>query len=379
MAYNTSASETKPSLVIHVLTSLDYGGVERHMEIIASVLDHSPMRHIFVAIGSGGAAETKLRSLGADVRCLGQKTNIPSLGGLMALIKLFRRERPLAVHTHGAEANFHGLLAALLARVPVRIGEEIGIPCHSNKAKGIFRLVYGTAHRVVGISQSVTDWLVASGEVSQNKATRIYNPVQLPALNQHIAVPPDVFRIGFVGRLESVKNPLALLDALLLLLADDTACELWFVGDGSERTELEQRISSKGLAEKVRLFGYQPNPDSLVRQCHVYVQPSLSEGFGLALVEAMGCGVPVIATAVGGAPEIIQHGKTGWLLPQASPALLAAALKEARQLGPEKLREMGLHARESVEGRFEPIHYLEQIEVLYRQFAEPQKAGSAAR
>ena len=73
-----------------------------------------------------------------------------------------------------------------------------------------------------------------------------------------------------------------------------------------------------GLTEKVKLWGYQSDPAELIRQCHVYVQPSISEGFGLALVEAMGCGVPVIATAVGGAPEIIKDGETGWLLPKAT-------------------------------------------------------------
>ena len=364
-----SSLKDEAPLVVHVLTSLDFGGVERHMEVIASALDHAQLRHMFVALGSGGAFESKLRGLGADVRCLGQKTRIPSLSALKALLRLFRRERPLAVHTHGAEANFHGLLAAWIARVPVRIGEEIGIPSHSTLARQIFRLVYGTSHRVIGISQSVTDWLVASGEVSRNKAMRIYNPVQLPALNEHTPLADDVFRIGFVGRLEAVKNPLALLDAFGTLAGSGVACELWFVGDGSERAELEQRIWTRGLTGKVRLWGYQSDPAPLIRQCHVYVQPSLSEGFGLALVEAMGCGLPVIATAVGGAPEIIDHGKTGWLLPQASPDLIAASLKDAWQLGPGKLREMGLRARKSVEGRFEPASYLVQIETMYRRLS----------
>lgn len=362
-----SPSKDEPHLVIHVVTSLDFGGVERHMEVIAGVLDHAQLRHMFVALGSGGAVESKLRSLGADVRCLGQKTSIPSLSALQALLRLFRRERPLAVHTHGAEANFHGLLAAWIAGVPARIGEEIGIPSHSTLARQIFRLVYKTAHRVIGISQSVTDWLVTSGEVSRNRAMRIYNPVQLPALNEHAPLASDVFRIGFVGRLEAVKNPLGLLDAFGTLADSGVACELWFIGDGSERAELQQRISKRGLTKKVKLFGYQSDPAPLVRQCHVYVQPSLSEGFGLALVEAMGCGLPVIATAVGGAPEIIDHGETGWLLPQASPELIAASLEGAWRLGPEKLREMGLRARKSVEGRFEPARYLAQIETLYRQ------------
>lgn len=372
-SFETIEVSTGKPLVIHVLTSLDFGGVERHMEVIASVLEHARMRHLFVAIGQGGATEVKLRAMGVEVICLGEKPGIPSFGAFIALWRFFSRERPQFIHTHGAEANFHGLLAAWLARVPVRIGEEIGIPSHGRKARWIFRGVYGTAHRVIGISQAVTQWLIANREAPQHKAVLIYNPVQLPALSQSHTLPYDFFRIGFVGRLEPVKNPLALLDAFGALLSDGHSCELWFIGDGSERDALEQRISERGLAEKVRLFGYQPDPASWVGQCHVYVQPSLSEGFGLALVEAMGCGVPVISTAVGGAPEIIEHGETGWLLPQASSELLAAALKAAQQLGPEKLRQMGLRARKSVEGRFEPVHYLERIEALYEQLV-PQRS-----
>ena len=308
-----------------------------------------------------------MRSLGADVRCLQEMTKIPSLGALKSLLKLFHRERPLVVHTHGAEANFHGLIAAWLARVPVRIGEEIGITNHGIKARTVFRLIYGMAHRVVGISQSVTDWLIASREAPQNKATRIYNPVRLPELKKGTPVQWDVFRIGFNGRLEPVKNPLALLEAFGAILANGISSELWLIGEGSERIALRERISQMGLTEKVKLWGYQSDPAKLIRQCHVYVQPSLSEGFGLALVEAMGCGVPVIATAVGGAPEIIQNGETGWLLPKANSEMIANALKVAHDFGPKKLSEVGIRARKSVEGRFEPKDYLKQIEFLYSE------------
>lgn len=363
----------KPSLVVHVLTSLDFGGVERHMEVIASVLEHARLRHMFVAIGNGGAAEAKLRALGADVRCLDQKIKIPSLGAIRALLILFRRERPYVVHTHGAEANFHGLIAAWLARVAVRIGEEIGIPNHSPKARHVFRLVYGAAHRVIGVSRVVTQWLTDSGEVPADKAIRIDNPVRLPALRPEGGGKESFLRIIFVGRLESVKNPSGLLTGFSKLLEQVGKAELWFVGDGSERPSLENAVRQTGLGERVTFFGFQKNPETYIYQCDVLVQPSHSEGFSLGLVEAMACGVPVISTAVGSAPEIIQPSSTGWLLPKPDPVLIAGALREAWDLGPKKLREMGLQARKSVEGRFEPINYLERIEALYGQL--PDKRG----
>lgn len=365
---NLSSLKREPPLVIHVLTSLDFGGVERHMEVIASVLNHARMRHRFIALGRGGATEEQLRSLGAEVLCLGQKVAIPSYGALKALLKLFRRETLSVVHAHGAEANFHALLAAWLARVPVRVGEEIGIPNHSNKAKHIFRLVFKTAHCVIGVSQVVTEWLIASREAPSHKARRIDNPVHLPPVKVE-SKPDHWLRIIFVGRLEPVKNPLCLLQGVSRLVADGITAELWIVGDGSERPMLEKSAMEMNLGEQVSFFGFQKHPEDYLYQSHLLVQPSLSEGFSLGLVEAMACGLPVISTTVGSAPDIVQPGKTGWLLPEPAPEQIAAALKEAWRLGPEALREMGLRARESVEGRFDPLHYLEQIEALYEQLA----------
>lgn len=359
-----------PSLtIIHVVTSLGFGGVERHMEVISSVLAHSHMRHMFVAIGRGGATEEKLRAQGSAVLCLGKNTKIPSLSAFIALFALFRRERPLVVHAHGAEANFHGLFAACLARVPIRIGEEIGIPGHSETAKRVFRMAYATAHRVIGVSRVVTSWLIENHEVPSEKALRIDNPVSLPLLGLENRSKENFLRIAFVGRLEPVKNPSGLLEGFSQALAQGITAELWFVGEGSERSKLENRTVELNLSGRVRFFGFQKNPENFLYQCDILVQPSHSEGFGLAFVEAMACGVPVISTPVGSAPEVIQEGRTGWLLANPNPEPIANALEEAWRLGPEKLREMGLLARESVEGRFEPIHYLERIEKLYQELA----------
>jgi glycosyltransferase involved in cell wall biosynthesis len=352
--------------VIHVVTSLNFGGVERHLETIASELNHASMRHIFVAIGSGGVTYEKLRAMGVDVLCLGQKVRIPSMFALWALVALFRRESPTVVHTHGAEANFHGLLAAWITRVPVRIGEEIGIPGHSATAKRLFSLVYQTAHNVIGVSCLVVNWLIESGEVQASKAIHISNPVRLPSLKQREVRANSILRAVFVGRFESVKNPLGLLRGFSQFIAEHKAGELWFVGDGSQKAELIQKTNEMKLAHCVHFFGFQSNPENYIRQCHVYVQPSFSEGFGIGLIEAMACGVPVISARVGSAPEIVEHNKTGWLLSKVTPELIAASLAEAFRLGPRKLHDMGLCARASVEGRFDPIQYLTKIESLYK-------------
>lgn len=367
---SVSSDSAKP-IAVHLVTSLDFGGVESHMETLARHAADASMRLVFCAIGGGGAVEHRLRALGADVRCLHATVRLPALSSILALRRLFRQLRPLAVHTHGAEANFCGLLAAWLAGVPVRVGEEIGMPAHGAKARAVFRGVYRFSHRVIGISQAVVDWLVASREVPGHKAVRLYNPVELPAFGQ--AHPPAVhpLRIGFVGRLEAVKNPAALIDALAELSATGHPAELWLIGDGSQRSMLDAQARARGVA--VVFHGYQDDPARLVRQCHVYVQPSLSEGFGLAFVEAMGCGVPVIVTETGGAREIVDNGVTGWIVPAPEPRLLAEALRVAQGLGAAGLAAMGRRARASVETRFQPAAYLAELHALYLRI----RAGAA--
>lgn len=356
-----------PRLVMHLVTSLDFGGVESHMLTLARHAPAQPERLLFCAIGGGGAVAGQLRRAGAEVLCLDLGTRLPALPAIWALASLFRRLRPSVVHCHGAEANFCGLPAAWLTGVPVRIGEEIGMPAHGWKARLAFRLAYAFADRVIGISDAVTDWLVASGEVPPRKARRMYNPVQLPEFGPEMAAGPDSFLIGFVGRLEAVKNPAVLVAVVARLRRLGVPARLWLVGDGSQRGLIEAMVAEAGLGDSVRLHGYQADPARLVRQCHVYVQPSLSEGFGLAFVEAMGCGVPVLVTATGGAAEIVEPGRTGWIVPDAGEDGLVDVLSRAWQVGRQELLAMGRLARASVEQRFRPEAYLRELDLLYQQ------------
>ncbi|MDA3876983.1 MAG: glycosyltransferase [Halothiobacillus sp.] len=364
--------------VVHLVTSLDFGGVEKHIEIIAKHSQDMQYPPTFCAIAGGGVTEKSLREIGVKVVCLGLKPRIPNFQAVYKLTKFFLNARPLIVHTHGAEANFHGLLAAMIARVPVRVGEEIGIPSHSGLAKLVFAQVYKTAHRVIGISDSVTNWLVESGEVKSNRAVRLYNPVLLPTQKLEFSKNRSIFRMGFVGRLEPVKNPMVLLEVLKRMNEANILVELRIVGDGSLRRGLEDRVDEYKLRSQVTFFGYQDDPYQFIRDCDLYLQPSISEGFGLAVVEAMGCGIPVIATAVGGVPEIIQDGITGWIVETSDAALLTEAVMKALKLEPNMLFEIGKSARKSIESRFEPKKYISDVEKIYQSILSPTNQTQSA-
>ncbi|KAF0286432.1 hypothetical protein BA899_09775 [Spiribacter sp. SSL99] len=226
-------------------------------------------------------------------------------------------------------------------------------------------MVYRLAHRVIGISEAVTGWLVDNDEVPADKAVRIYNPVDLTYSIK--AIPGEVpgqFRLGFVGRLEPVKNPVVLLEAVAKLRSASIPAEVWLVGDGSQREMLAALAKQLQIEQYVSFLGYQENPAQYISQCDLYVQPSISEGFGLALVEVMACEVPVLATAVGGAPEIIEHGRTGWLLEEPSMEELVVMLKQAWK-DRTQLAALGKAGRDAIITRFEPRIYMRELETLY--------------
>jgi glycosyltransferase involved in cell wall biosynthesis len=359
----------KPT-VVHIVTSLHFGGVERHMELISEELKNATMRHVFMAIGSSGATAARLMKNGAEVVTHDCPVRIPSLGALASLAKSLKKYRPLVVHTHGAEANFHGLIASWLIGVPVRIGEEIGIPQHSAIAKAVFRLVYMLAHRVIGVSAIVSKWLVNNNEIAPHKSVCMNCPTRLPRSRTSLdAELRSKFRVAFVGRLEPVKNPLALIAVAQRLAGMRVPVEVWIIGDGAQRIELENEIENHRLSNIVRVLGFQADPAPFLRRSSVCVQPSFSEGFGVSIVEAMGCGLPVVVPPIGAAPELVETGVSGWLVADNSVEALTEGLRQAWEAGPDTLFEMGQRARAVVEGRFEPTQYLSDLERMYARVA----------
>lgn len=372
-------TETLPT-VVHVLTSLHFGGIERHMEALAAVSAQSRYRHMFLALGEGGHTAQALGGRGCAVNCLEANPKIPNWPLVLRLARWFRGVSAQVVHTHGAEANFHGLLGAYLARVQVRIGEEVGIPSHSPTARRIFRWVYRRATAVVAVAPGVGHWLVEAREVQPKRLVVLESPV-LPRCRErgHSRGSGDALRLAFIGRLERIKNVDALLRGVRLAMDQDMEVELLIIGDGGERARLEALTAELGLAHRVRFLGFQPDPGVYFSEVDVLAQPSSTEGFSLGLVEAMAGMLPVMTTRAGSAVELVSDGVNGFLLDDASPAAIAGAIVRAANLSPEALAAMGVRAFEGVAGRFDPKGYLDRLECLYDGYlAKARLTGEGA-
>ncbi|MBL7863240.1 MAG: glycosyltransferase [Cyclobacteriaceae bacterium] len=358
--------------VIRVTTVLNFGGVERNFELHAKYHNKNDYDLIIVSLQTGGRASTFIGQQGIRVITMNLNFRTPSLNCVFQLWKLFRKERPDVVHTSCGEGNLHGLIAAWLAGVPVRIGEEIGIPSHSRVATFIFRLVYSTAHRVIGISRSVSRYL-AMHETSREKIDTIYYPIDIGTSFNRDNSKKDRFVIVTLCRLEAVKN-LSMLLKLLGTLAkknEDRKFELWLIGDGSLKESLRTEAEQLGLRDQVTFYGYQERPQEILVKADLFILPSFTEGFGLACIEAIQCGLPVIVTSSGGMVEYITDGVNGFLFDPHTFDQLLSRTEQVMQLSEEEIKTMNTRALTTVNDLFSPAKYLSELNRIYRLQGPP--------
>ncbi len=348
--------------IIRITTLLDFGGQEKQYISFANQKNRLQNDYVFAAIGHGGFAEKDLISKGFKVKIFNQNPSISNLKNIYLLYKWLKEEQPDIVHTAAAEANFHGIMAAKLAGVKTIIGEEIGFPNHSKKARWVFRQIYKLTDKVIGVSQSVKNYLIEIKEIKEQKGFVLYNPVTPP--KEVVRDKQANFTMVSVGRLEIVKNQQLLIRSMKNLKNQNV--RLILVGDGRERKNLENLISSLDLTGRVTITGFIPDPERYLAKADVFVLPSLSEGFGIAAVEAMHLAIPCLCSNVGGIPEFIENGKTGWLFDVQKENDLENKLNEILTLEKSDLISIGLKGKMAVSSRFSEEVYVEKLENLYK-------------
>jgi glycosyltransferase involved in cell wall biosynthesis len=292
--------------------------------------------------------------------------------GILELAALMRRERPDIVHANSSKAGVLGRLAAALVGVPVRIFTAHGWAFMASS--GAASSLYRWADRLMAPLTSVTI-CVAQREREAGLAARTCRAertVVIPtAVDAGERPQPRPERrapvIVAVGRLAEPKDPLTLVRALARVRTSAFAARI--VGDGPERPALEAEIRVAGLGRTVELTGERRDVPELLREADLFVLSSRSEGAPLSILEAMAAGLPVVASAVGGVPEIVDDGTTGLLVPPGDPAALAAALE--RVLADAALRtRMGAAGWDRVRDRFDLAQLRRaHVEVYERELA----------
>lgn len=350
--------------IVHILDQLQVGGMET---VAVNFIERTAQRyqHCVICLSARGPMADRLEALGVSVRLLGKKPG-KDLMAYVRLRNLLRSLHPDIVHTY----NIGALDTALSARmagvrhvVHAEHGRDATDPHgHNRKYRWLRRLLSPAINIFVAVSEDLSEWLAKDVGIPRKKVRLIYNGIdteQYRPGNRETAtlpggfVPPGSVVIGSVGRLDPVKGFDVLLQAFARLCASAQAPgpRLMIVGDGPERTALEDLANELGVAPRVWFAGQRDDVPRLLQAMDVYVCSSIAEGIALTIIEAMASGLPVVATRVGGNPELVVPEQTGSLVPASDPDALAQAL-DFSLAQPELLRAQGSAGRKRAQTHF---------------------------
>lgn len=350
--------------IIRLSTLLDFGGIESKMLNLSTYNDDNEW--IFCAIGKGGIASAKIKLNKKEVVCFNYSYRIPSLKTIYKLYKYFKKLKPNVIHCSGSEANFHGIIAAKMAKVPLIIAEEIGIPSHSKKAIKVFNFIYKLADFVVGESQIVIENLKNQYQINHKKLRVVSNFTLFPIYeNTTSNTENKEFNILSVSRLEVVKNIEGIIKVINQLTKENFKIKYTIVGDGSSKISLINLVKKLNLENIVEFVGFQNNPNYYYLQTDLFVLNSFSEGFSNSLLEAMYFKKPVISTNVGAASEIIIEGKNGWVVSVDNEIELHQKIKYCLLLDKKTRTEIGNNANEIVVKKFSLKSHVNTLLQLY--------------
>jgi len=335
--------------VLHPITRLTLGGSSENTIASCVALDRAGydcmLATSFRESDASSLADARRRGCRVvDIPALGREVApLADLTALAELVRLIRRERPAIVHTHTSKAGFIGRLAAVIARAPAVIHQPHGhifYGYYSPRRTAVFTALERQAarwtDRIITLTDRGAQEHLARGIGRAEQYVAV--PSGVPTAELRAAAPPrgeararlgldpDAFIVVGLGRLVPIKGFDLLARALPAVVAQIPSARVLLVGDGAERAHLGAIAASMGVAERLQMTGETTDVASYLAAADVVAVPSRNEGMGRVIVEAMALGLPVVATAVGGIPDVVTDGECGRLVEPEYVDALAAAL-----------------------------------------------------
>ncbi len=329
----------------------------------------------------GTLLEERARDIGITVHPLSVKREVGPISFLRILATL-ARVRPEILGFNTPKAILIGSLASRIIPVKARIiFRRVNFPLRKNL---VTRLKYNWGiHCIVTVSESIRQQLQADG-VPGSRIRTIYEGIDLspfskpePAKSRPRGEPMVV---GSVAHFSAEKGLLYLVEAAALIPEVHLRMRFVLVGDGACRGDLEARVREHGLEDSFHFAGFQKKPIPYLSSFDCFVLPSLSEGLSSSILSAMAASLPVIATNVGGIPELVHHEENGLLVPPADPVALAQAIERLAD-DPDEAGRMGRQGRLRAERQFTLQRMIQQMEQLcssYFKCSESASGGSHA-
>jgi glycosyltransferase involved in cell wall biosynthesis len=379
--------------IAHCLERVHSGGVERRRLSLARKLPRDRFRQLLICTEASHEISALFQEAGCEVLPLGPMVRGFGLRAAVSAAKALRKFEPDIVHGAVYEGVIMAAVGGRLANVPIIVGEETADPKgRSWRGHVYYRLLCSLCHEVVAVSDVVATYLTRTLRVPRSKVRVIKNGVaepeaatatELAAVRSQFGLTGNSIVIGTVGRLTSPRNHppdshkriVDAIRAVKLLIREFPEVKLLVVGDGSDREWLEARAAQECVKDSVVFAGYHTRTRPYFECMDILVHPAASEAFGLVLVEAMFAQRPVVATNVGGIPEIVQDGQTGFLVPPYRPDIIAERIIQL--LGDPALRaRMGAAGLKRAREQFSEDRYVGDVAELYEELvAKLQECG----
>ncbi|WP_236403994.1 glycosyltransferase [Microaerobacter geothermalis] len=370
-----------PLKVIHIIGGGEFGGAEQHIIHLLSRFNPQKVQVEVLCFYDSTFAE-KLRRNGIKVHVMDQYGRF-DFRLLKGITQFLDHEKPDIVHTHGVKANFFGRLACrrlnispVVTTIHSLLKYDYAHPLARFFASKMELWTRKWTTHFIAISKAIEEDLYETG-VSSDKISVIYHGIDIsyfshvkdPQLIRRLAdLPSDATVVGAVGRLVPIKGFDVLLKAASLLKKEGFPHMFVLVGSGPEEKNLRKLASELEITDRVRFLGFQQDIPSVLAGIDIFVSPSRTEGLGLAVLEAMAAGKPVVATGVGGVKELIRDKENGVLIPVDDEVALFRAL-EGLFIHPKIYFQLSIKAKQEVEKRFSVEGMVEQTYQLYVQLA----------
>jgi glycosyltransferase involved in cell wall biosynthesis len=377
----SNASPDKAILICHIAIGDLWAGAEVQLKVLLSKLVRKPELNLSVILFNEGRLEKEIDALGVPVRVFPE--NRWGSGKIFfELVREFKKSNISIIHTHKYKDTILAAPAAKLCGIPhvVRTVHGLSEPFEGLQAfkMNCYEAIERTVHRycvdsIIGVSSQIERKYKAEGEVS--RVTCIRNGIDLEGKSvqtdrwrtrEDLGIDSETCLIGTVGRLTPVKGIAYLLQAARILLRQGANVKVLVVGDGNIRLDLMTQTHDLGIAQNVVFLGHRENTDALLLALDIFVLPSLSEGIPMALLEAMAACRAVVASRVGGIPEIVDDGIEGFLV---EPMDVDSLAERCRLLieSPDVAKKMGEQGRKRVERDFSATAMADRVALVYKE------------
>jgi glycosyltransferase involved in cell wall biosynthesis len=390
-----------PIRVALVIARLNVGGPASHVIELAAGLprDQFEVRLIAGREGPGEAGMHYLAErMGIKPEILPQlspRIGPADLPAFLRLRAIFRDWKPDIVHTHTAKAGAVGRTAARSAGVPAVVHTF-----HGHVLRGYFsppvelffrsleRMLARLTDRIVTLSPALKADLIEMGIAGPEKIDIVPLGMDLDPLvrcsarreelRSELGIPPGKALIGIVGRMVPIKNHRLFLEAARSMVDSGNPAHFALVGDGELRESLQLLAGEMGIADRVHFLGWKQDMEPVYAAFDLLALTSDNEGTPVTVIEAMAAGVPVVATAVGGVPDVIRDGETGWLVPPGDASALQRAMQAALRKD-KSVEAVIARARREVLLRFGREQMISTMADLYRRLAARKENAARAR